>query len=175
MTTKLIKRDTNWEVYQNGSLVASTFNTDLPTITFSDEVAKELGIVDISKKAIEYCKKRFNNQDWEEHYYTYVDSYNQFLSDNADKRFTLEDIAVAFEAGRTFEVSKHESANQIEYIQSLTKEEYFCELEMETVVDKKAREEAIRNRKDGENAWIIEYIKQPKITNNSVTIKKIWK
>lgn len=38
----------------------------------------------------------------------------------SDKRFTLNDIAVAFEAGRTFEVSNRESLNQIEYIQSLS-------------------------------------------------------
>lgn len=137
---KLIKIDGYWIVVSNESfnytytekgeeipfrIVASQNSAhNLPTIPFSDEVAKELGIVDTYEKfkAIDGTCKKGEYEHW-----LYDSGYNQCLSDNADKRFTLEDVRKAF----------HQNPAQTnrpfnEFIQYLTKEEYFCELEMDS-------------------------------------------
>ena len=103
-------------------------NHNLPTITFSDEVAKELGIVDVEKLAKQILP---DDYDWQRRF-DIVKGYNQCLLDNADKKFTLEDVRKAIELAREGNLGYYapDSPNyyfektENEIIQSLTKEEY---------------------------------------------------
>lgn len=175
---QIIKRE--YSHHSEGKLLLFSQNPEhnLPTIKFSDEVAKELGIVDVEKLA----ETDRLNTGWEDTAnlpYTsgFIRGYNQHLSDNVDKKFTLEDMRKAFQAGsnkgayhmkRQFQTGELTFPDFDKYIQSLTKEEYFCELEMEDSF----------KLSDGETFMETNYhthSKQPKITNNSVFIKRIWK
>lgn len=122
------------------SLIASQNSEhNLPNITFSDEVAKELGIVDGLSAYFDY-----HNWSEEERKIEsiirmakeseFLQGYNQALSDNKDKLFTGKQIveAIAFGFGIC---KKHDRApfdlEQKEFIQSLTKQEYDIEIEIE--------------------------------------------
>lgn len=132
---KLINRSSSfnkgWELYKENSLIASTFKTDLPTITFSDEVAKELGIVNPMILAREATI--MNNYDSENDTFKhgFVVGYNQALSDNKEKLFRLEDIrkAILFGVGINTVISdfSNREFNAVEnFIQSLTKQKWNC-------------------------------------------------
>lgn len=161
---------------------------NLLTIAFSDKAAKELGIVDVEKLA----NKNADTYDWDfesscgngynDHVEGYKNGYNQCLSDNVDKRFTLEDMRNAFNAAR--ETSGMNQRNAFgkkyrtadDYIQSIIKEEYFCELEMEIKCCGLLKD-MIKNSDLTEGCKYCSCIgnTQPKITNNSVKILRVWK
>jgi hypothetical protein len=106
---KLINRDSDfvkgWELYSNGSLVASTFETELPNITFSEEVAKELGEVDVEKLAETNTYSKFDRVITGEiedvkrkmfgricNYEGFIDGYNQCKEDNKENKYTDKNI-----------------------------------------------------------------------------------
>lgn len=139
MNYKLINRDSNftkgWELYKDGTLIASTFKTDLPSITFSDEVAKELGIIDVEKLVDKLFKEEFRIAQesmpaiWYDIKLKATKLYNQALSDNKDKLFTLEDMKECFRGARRLLPSNNESIdfqNWYKIFQSLTKQEFNC-------------------------------------------------
>lgn len=153
---------------------------NLPTITFSDEVVKELGIVDSMILAREAAV--MNNYDIGDDVFKhgFVVGYNQALSDNKDKRFTLEQIFSFIddednhtegELGNScIDVSSFRN-----YIQSLTKQEWEVELEMEEKCNNCGDincAHAICKSQIAKNKGVT---LQPKITNNSVKVIKILK
>ena len=113
-------------------------------ITFAEEVAKELGEVDIEdnsqihewvQEVITEEGRQWNDQDaLEPVYYGVVKGYNQCKEDNKEKKYTEEDLMEAFYQGRgksggsshmrTFKYHSFE-----DYIQSLLKKEYLCTAE----------------------------------------------
>lgn len=136
---------------------------NLPTITFSDEVAKELGVVDIRSnilKALTIAERKFLGESTIN---DLVRCFNQSLQDNTDKLFTLEQLEEAYIFGVNAAQETHLPFE--DYIQSLSKQEYDCELEME---EKCWCLKPVRN---GCN----ECIGKPKISNNSVKVVKILK
>lgn len=157
---------------------------NLPTITFSDEVAKELGIVDVVELSenvsnLLYDHERFRDTAIKSIFNViYQEAYNQCLSDNADKRFTLEDMinfadyclqkvdADSINSKQDFH-RKVSLKYHLKNFQLLAKEEYFCELEMEKVFDKNPE---FYGTGMFNNATV-----RPKITNNSVKILRVWK
>ena len=111
---------------------------NLSSITFSDEVAKELGIVDTLKLGETYFEN-FKNENPiipEKHIQPYklgfIKGYNRALSDNKDKLFTLEDMEAAACFGKILEKFKDDNYKLSDdeewkgFIQSLTKQEYEC-------------------------------------------------
>lgn len=141
---------------------------NLRTVQFSDEVAKELGIIDVRSKLSASISHTVYGDYW-------VGGYNQCLADNADKKFTLEDMmnlagyCAAMDNRRPIENLKEEAEY---YIQSLTKQEYFCELDKVELVFTNADSSIITLTHEGVRET---YLSSPKITNNSVTVTKIWK
>lgn len=149
---------------------------NLPSITFSDEVAKELGIVDIEKLG-ENSFNMFRQKNpivpqkyILPHKLGFIKGYNQALSDNKDKLFTLEDFnnfilylsSYHYQAqlqGEKLDFSLYQSPLE-SFIQSLTKQEYNCELEMDRIPADRAP-----------NGWDI----FPKIINNSVKVINLLK
>lgn len=137
MNYKLINRDSNftkgWELYKDGTLIASTFKTDLPSITFFDEVAKELGIIDVEKLAKNNAKDTgglfsisVQQHSYElGHEHGFIEGYNQATSSSKDRLFTLEDIKKAMEYGR-YKMEYHTEKGHSNFIQSLTRQEYEC-------------------------------------------------
>lgn len=110
---------------------------NLPTITFSDEVVKELGIVDVE----EFIKDEFGFDDemlkeWEESlsgnkyadYGNILNLVEKALSDNKDKLFTLEQVKLfSVEIIAKYKLGTLTDVNQVNnIIQSLTKQEYEC-------------------------------------------------
>lgn len=139
---------------------------NLPSIIFSDEVAKKLGIVDIEK---------LSSLKWDENHPTekqaYKQGYNQCLSDNKDKRFTLEDMKRCWDIGiglgvKWQELSNPEKMGFDKFIQSLTKNTWDVELEVEYKGEYLAGT-------CGDNEIWAEYPNEPKITNNSLTVKHL--
>lgn len=141
MNYKLINRNSNftkgWELYKDGTLIASTFKTDLPSITFSDEVAKELGIIDVEKLAKNNAKDTgglfsisIQQHSYElGHEHGFIEGYNQATSSSKDKLFTLEDMKECFRGARRLLPSNNESIdfqNWYKIFQSLTKQEFNC-------------------------------------------------
>lgn len=138
---------------------------NLPSITFSDEVAKEMGIVDIKKLADDWaCKNGIKNagvlvahwSEWREVENIWKNGYNQALSDNKDKLFTEKQVKEAIL--KAWDDSE-DTKNIYNIIQSLTKKEYGCELEVY---------EPIKNSPSEVDRFI-------KITNNSVKVIKLMK
>lgn len=157
-----IQFDTGYGVQEDCKKIIYSQNPEhnLPSITFSDEVDKVLGIVDIKKKAMK-ATETLPNSDYlnftqkllmEDHY---IGGYNQALSDNEDKLFTLEQMESCFFNGGGFKTFEEFNF----YIQSITKKEYDCELEIY---------EPIKNSPSGVDRFV-------KITNNSVKVIKIIK
>lgn len=108
---------------------------NLPSITFSEEVAKELGEVDIEKLAILHIFNKLPKDNYHNDLIAkYVEGYNQCKEDNKEKKYTEEDLMEAFYQGRgksggsshmrTFKYHSFE-----DYIQSLLKKEYLCTAE----------------------------------------------
>lgn len=129
---------------------------NLPSITFSDEVAEELGIVNIATKGI-IASEEFddNHQCQNDFAFGFYSGYNQALSDNKDKLFTLEQMESCFFNGGGFKTLEEFNF----CIQSITKQEYDCELEMY---------EPIKNSPSGIDRFI-------NITYNSVKVIKLMK
>lgn len=152
---------------------------NLHSITFNEEVSKELGIVDVEKLKRNYTAKRYENSDnkaWFNQRACEIDfkgGYNQCLSDNKDKLFTLEQLkqaiflgqmSIANPKGRDFGDNFESTCENI--IQSLTKQEYEVELEMNSpYFDTEYQEEMHRNPSEIE----------PLIINNSVKVIKLLK
>ena len=96
----------------------------------------------------------------------FLQGYNQALSDNKDQLFTLEDMEWAFLRGAILNQRTHKGENfsfskeRTKLIQSLTKQEYDCELEMDRIPADRAP-----------NGWDM----FPKIANNSIKLIKILK
>lgn len=120
---------------------------NLPSITFSEEVAKELGEVDVEKLAETNTYSKFDRVITGEiedvkrkmfgricNYEGFIDGYNQCKEDNKEKKYTEENLMEAFYQGRgksggsshmrTFKYHSFE-----DYIQSLLKKEYLCTAE----------------------------------------------
>lgn len=153
---------------------------NLSSITFSDKVAKKLGIIDIKQKAINYASNRRNGGGFGYPSFTanciekgYNKGYKQALSDNKDKLFTANEMyeKIALWFGRGVLAGKERRVKELipnkdKIIQSLTKQEYEVELEME---------------EDLENDWVGTWTSlrkskvSPAITNNSVKVIKIIK
>ncbi len=129
---------------------------NLPSITFSDEVAEELGIVNIATKGI-IASEEFddNHQCQNDFAFGFYSGYNQALSDNKDKLFTLEQMESCFFNGGGFKTLEEFNF----YIQSITKKQYDCELEMY---------EPIKNSPSEVDRFI-------NITYNSVKVIKLMK
>ena len=145
MNYKLINRDSNftkgWELYKDGTLIASTFKTDLPSITFSDEAAKELGIIDVEKLAKNNAKDTgdlfsisIQQHSYElGHEHGFIEGYNQATSSSKDKLFTLKEMyeKIAFWFGRGVLAGKENRVSELmpnreKIIQSLSRQEYEC-------------------------------------------------
>lgn len=114
---------------------------NLPSITFSEEVAKELGEVDVEQKAYSWLYEeeteemvRFKRYPLVPMEYGYINGYNQCKEDNKEKKYTEEDLMEAFYQGRGksggsshMRTFKYHSFK--DYIQSLLKKEYLCTAE----------------------------------------------
>ena len=160
MITKLIKVDDYWAVAENKSdvlLFSQNPKHNLPSITFSDEVAKELGIADVFGENYENELSSYlflTDSEIKAAKNDFIAGYNQCLSNNTDKKFTLEDMRMALsEAFKASQEGYQITADEI--IQPFTKEEYFCELEMEFIEEEQA----------GDNVW----------GTNIAKITKIWR
>lgn len=207
-------------VYPVSSIIASNHPKTkrwFPTITFSDEVAKELGIIN----SIDKCFKNSGiAPKYKEIYEIGVeDGYNQALSDNKSK-FNPVSVRIKAEIARkehgrddasvyycnglknaltwlqkvdTFDIyklcelvgRKVEQANNYsenvmkkivqEYIQSLTKQEYEVELEMEFKTIECHNYNGNHLGKDCNcKSGDLREIYKPLITNNSVKVIKIY-
>jgi hypothetical protein len=156
---------TNKYMLQSGckNLIASQNpEHNLPIITFSDEVAEKLGIVDVEEKANDATdKKGYGKEEGGEYKDGWEDGYNQCLSNNKDKQFTLEQIRVLTNSVLEF-ISHHEPEEFDNWfnkkLQRLTKTEWDVELEMEQYTQ--------NFHKD---IWY----NRPKITNNSIKVIKL--
>ena len=101
--------------YGNMKKLIASQNPDhkLPNITFSEEVAKELGEVDVEKLAetntylkfdrvitgeIENVKRKMFGRMY--NYKGFIDGYNQCKEDNKEKKYTEENLMEAFYQGR---------------------------------------------------------------------------
>jgi len=109
--------DTSYS-YPTQKVIAQQHQLDFSAI--SEEWCKKIGHFDTVKFARD--EHKFNHKIIHEMSFVIgveigFQKAQELLS---DKKFTLADIAIAFEAGRTFEHSNRKSLNQIEYIQSLT-------------------------------------------------------
>ena len=180
--------------YGNMKKLIASQNPDhkLPNITFSEEVAKELGEVDVEKLAetntylkfdrvitgeIENVKRKMFGRMY--NYKGFIDGYNQCKEDNKEKKYTEENLMEAFYQGRgksggsshmrTFKYHSFE-----DYIQSLNKQEYKVEIATKSVCGDNS---CLRMKLNGENSSCCgASVKQvPKITNNSITIIKLLK
>lgn len=151
----------------------------LPNITFSEEVAKELGEVDIEQKALEAIPigdedTYFDRLEW-------IKGYNQCKEDNKEKKYTEENLKFHINefmefCGKNYHYDAHFGWYEIgnpghrpnnstlvdEYVQSL-KQEYEVEIEM------KADLQPIED--SGVNFCSL----IPNIINNSITIIKLLK
>jgi len=166
-------------VYPVSSIIASNHpktNGWFPFIKFSDKIAKKLGIIDVEK----LLEKKFpllsieNDRTGEieeenlrllGHRRTYENGYNQAIFDNKDKQFTLDDIERVIDImcnNYTLPISKRTGKSEI--IQSLTKQEYEVELEMEMKYE---------DHLEGFEFVLRPSYKEPKITNNSVKVIKL--
>lgn len=233
MTTKLIKIDGYWIVVSNEKatnpeewfynpyvklvqifcnpaecnklILSQNPEHNIPTITFSDEVSKELGIVDVKKivqNKVEKIYQKYISKDLLEDYVTLAEmGYNQCLANNVNKKFTKDDMinystwlcqwldynkhrkvidgAKPYGSGELitnkqlltiFKLglpsSQHPLSN--ETIQSLTKEEYFCELQWKCSVcgGENFHKMSCKDSRRIENVII---------DNNSIKVVKIWK
>lgn len=130
---------------------------ELPSIDLSsllEEDCKKIGWIDVEKLAA--LSSLIEEILPDAHYRGYKEGFKTAQSLN-EMKFSLQDIAIAFEAGRTFEVSGRESLNQIEYLQSISQPKIFdIELEMENDYEEPVGD-----------------ILRPKITNNSIKIIKL--
>jgi hypothetical protein len=161
-------------------------------ITFSEEVAKELGEVDVEKLAETNTYSKFDRVITGEiedvkrkmfgricNYEGFIDGYNQCKEDNKEKKYTEENLMEAFYQGRgksggsshmrTFKYHSFE-----DYIQSLNKQEYKVEIATKSVCGDNS---CLRMKLNGENSSCCgASVKQvPKITNNFITIIKLLK
>lgn len=140
---------------------------NLPSIIFSDEVAKELGIVDIEK----ISKEKFHREDVSHAYVTdyqehgFKRGYKQALSDNQHKKYTKADLRKAYEEGFYQRGTDSPIKDSSLYTQSLNPTQWEVELLMEEYVV------GSYGLSDGEP--IVD--ERVKIINNSVTITKIIK
>jgi len=171
---------------------------NLPGIIFSDEVVKELGIVDLHKYAkSEYEKPNNKTAQFASWSHGFAHGYKQCSEDNKEKKYTEEDVRkiiiqfatdcdnnedlIMYDGEDKNGKRQYNDANKwVEnYIQSLNKQEYKVELEMENVegncdcYDTKFCK-APKHLETGEICKD-ERDLRPKVTNNCVTIKKIIK
>lgn len=143
---------------------------NLPSITFSDEVAKELGIETFESKVKEEIKRKDSSRDEASIYYCngLKNALTWFERYNKDKLFTLEQMRECFEQSRKWDKPYYDAKFRTfeDYIQSLTKQEYDCILECSLNGIKKEGESCTRNNN----------CKYPNclITNNSVKVIKIY-
>ena len=155
--------------YGNMKKLIASQNPDhkLPNITFSEEVAKELGEVDVEKLAetntylkfdrvitgeIEDVKRKMFGRIC--NYEGFIDGYNQCKEDNKEKKYTEENLMEAFYQGRgksggsshmrTFKYHSFE-----DYIQSLNKQEYKVEIATKSVCGDNS---CLRMKLNGENS-----------------------
>jgi hypothetical protein len=146
---------------------------NLPSITFSDEVAKKLGIVDVEKLVDKLFKDEFKLAQesmpaiWYDIKLKAIKLYNQALSDNKDKLFTLEDMGRAYRMGKTYGTGRTNLAlDEDTFIQFLTKQEYDCELEMEMKYE---------DCLEGSEFILRPAYKEPKLSSGSVKVIKLIK
>lgn len=179
-------------------LFSSNPEHNLPSITFSDEVAKELGIVDVRKivqNKVEKIYQKYIPKDMLDDYITLAElGYNQALSDNKDKLFTLEQLEIAIHNARIRKPSEKSAYSyQTEFgdfkltseevIQSLTKQEFEVDLEMDYKgsICHSCKQLGNHDEYEGEdcpnchNYTTYDHIYEPKITNNSIKVIKLIK
>ena len=177
-------------VYPVSSIIASNHpktNNWFPSITFSDEVAKELGIVDIKQLGIDRTiERKWNPNSTEtrrvanEIILATEYGYNQALSDNKDKQFTLEQLrqAIILAQMNITDLKGKDFGDNIEsvctnIVQSLTKQEYEVELEMEIIEGCNCTIQGYKV--EGSSCSERNRCLQPKIINNSVKVIKLIK
>lgn len=151
-------------VYPVSSIIASNHpktNKWFPFIKLSDKIAKKLGIENLLQKHIQDLSYQGISI---EGINGFKNGYNQAIFDNKDKQFTLEQLKGAYKFG--VQAAKETHLPFDDYIQSLTKQEYEVELEMEMKYE---------DHLEGFEFVLRPSYKEPKITNNSVKVIKIVK
>lgn len=151
---------------------------NLPSITFSDKVVTELGIVDVEKKISTYVNHRYENSDnkpWFNQRACEIDfkgGYEIGLSVGNDKLNTAS-IRIRAEIARKEDCKDEASVyyvnglrNALVWIQSITKQEYECELEMEMKYE---------DCLEGSEFILRPAYKEPKLSSGSVKVIKLIK
>jgi hypothetical protein len=169
-------------INQQKIIASQILSLNLSNITFSEEVSKELGIVDLHKIGCDMALKsgyHTNTPEKKEKFYNgiedYLDGvkngYEQAILNNQHKQFTLEDIKEAVDIGlsistmtkepftsKKFKVYKQLGIDTLLLV--LAKKEYIVELEMDKIPADRAP-----------NGWEV----FPKIVNNFINVIKIIK
>ena len=116
----------------------------LPNITFSEEVAKELGEVDVEQITTDYYQSA-SDSVIDGFIDGFIDGYNQCKEDNKEKKYTEADIIAIYHLGHQVGMNtstaidnqfsenppKMPNVEEIRdsYIQSLNKQEYDVEIQ----------------------------------------------
>ena len=106
MKAKLIKTDSNYYLYVDGKIIASTEYVEGNQKLFKQNCDEIFGVVDVEKLAeshAEECYER-NGDPLEESYfenrkYNFKKGFNKAMELNKDKLFTLEDMKAIFVFG----------------------------------------------------------------------------
>jgi hypothetical protein len=156
----------------------SFFGTEIPFLD-RNKIEKLLNSVDVEKIAEQMIESHpdFKSEGFSDYqngrFNGIIDGYNKALSDNSDKKFTLDDMRKCFEASR--ETIKHPDWDNIydnfeHYMKSKSEEkkEWSVEIEMDVVPDFESRS----RYNDGQ---IYNGLKKlvPLLNNGYITITKI--
>lgn len=140
----------------------------VPTLTFDEVVAKEIGYVDINKWILNKWSLLIKNDPLyllnnPERYKDLYDGYMAGLKYNIGKNYSIMDImsALSFGATKVKENGFMSNKDETDFINSLTTTQWQVEIEMENY----------SKPKDGHSA--VHKDTRPKITNNTITITKI--
>lgn len=139
-----------------GALTSDEYKNGIPSISQSDieyiidlhnsksksvDVVKKLESL-VAELPVDWMGTGTSDDDygWGERWDKFIKELNQALQDNADKKFTLEDLKEAFRQGTNCEIkNKDYDKAMFEMIQSLTKEKSKSDtvtVEYEEIIDK---------------------------------------
>lgn len=155
-------------------ILASLHKTEgVPTLTFDEVLAREIGYVDMLKKCNEIYDMHpinievYGDSESKNTYQAGVwDGYLQAIEDNKERRYTEAELRIAIDMARGFTFDQHwnkyENHKTDEIISSLHKTSWKVEIEMGEY----------RLNDDGEAIGFPDMTK-PKVTNNTIHILKI--
>lgn len=146
-----------WEL-----IIASLNPIDkLPTLAFTDEVAKEIGYVDIEKMAWDFMMNTHPSDKRDNEYALFKNIYTQALNDNKDRVYTKEQMFGILDVCKNLQtvIPNVMEVHGRRYIESLHPTSWIVEIEMREFDDL----DMITNVR----------LFKPKVTNNTITITKI--